>query len=112
MIKHLIRQRKSWAVNISDLYKEHTYLLKSNKVDPADAELFNKIRYQKADSVDIQNALYILMRMMQAYFGKQVIVLIDEYDVSALQKASENGFYDDMLNVVRGLLGRLKTNPF
>ena len=103
---------KKLAVNISDLYKEHTYLLKSNKVDPADAELFNKIRYQKADSVDIQNALYILMRMMQAYFGKQVIVLIDEYDVP-LAKASENGFYDDMLNVVRGLLGKtLKTNPF
>ena len=103
---------KKLAVNISDLYKEHTYLLKSNKVDSADAELFNKIRYQKADSVDIQNALYILMRMMQAYFGKQVIVLIDEYDVP-LAKASENGFYDDMLNVVRGLLGKtLKTNPF
>lgn len=39
-------------------------------------------------------------------------MLIDEYDVP-LAKASENGFYDDMLNVVRGLLGKtLKTNPF
>lgn len=103
---------KKLAVNISDLYKEHTYLLESDKVDPADVELFNKIRYQKADSVDIQNALYILMRMMQACFGKQVIVFIDEYDVP-LAKANEGGYYDDMLNLIRGLLGKtLKTNPF
>ena len=102
---------KKLAVNISDLYKEHTYLLKSNKVDSADAELFNKIRYQKADSVDIQNALYILMRMMQAYFGKQVIVLIDEYDVP-LAKASENGFYDDMLNVVSDTITGERFNEY
>lgn len=107
-----ILARKKLAVTIADLYKEHAYLLKSDKVNPADAEFFNKVQYQSADEVDIQNALYVLMRMMNDHFGKKVILLIDEYDVP-LAKASENGFYEDMLNMIRGLLGKtLKTNPF
>ena len=87
-------------------------MLKSNKVDSADANFFNKIRYQKADSVDIQNALYILMRMMQAYFGKQVIVLIDEYDVP-LAKQAKMDFMTICLTLCGGIVGEdFKTNPF
>ena len=103
---------KKLMVCIADLCRQHTYLLESGKVDREDIVLFGKYQSMSADAVEIQNALYVLMRMMHAYYGKQVIVLLDEYDVP-LAKANENGFYDEMLNLIRGFLNKtLKTNPF
>lgn len=100
------------AYSISDLYKQHLYLLYSDRVEPEDIEMFKTFQYKKADQVDLQNSLYILMRMMYAHFGKQVIVLIDEYDVP-LAKADEKGFYGEMLEIIRGLMSKtLKTAPF
>ena len=58
-----------------------------------------------------------LMRMMQAVYGKPVILLIDEYDVP-LSKASEkntarNRYYEQMLDMIKGLLSvALKTNEY
>lgn len=49
---------------------------------------------------DIQCSLDTLMRMMHAHYGKEVILLIDEYDVP-LAKASDNGYYKEMLNVIK-----------
>ena len=52
------------------------------------------------------------MRMMHAVYGKPVILLIDEYDVP-LAKARDNGFFQEMLNVICGLLSTsLKTNDY
>lgn len=103
---------KKLMVCIADLCRQHTYLLESEKVDREDIVLFRKYQSMSADAVEIQNALYVLMRMMHAYYGRQVIVLLDEYDVP-LAKANEYGFYDEMLNLIRGLLNKtLKTNPF
>ena len=104
--------REKLAASMADLYKDHRYLLESDRVNPADTEFFNKIQYGKAASVDIQLALFHLMRMLHDHFGKQVILLLDEYDVP-LAKANENGFYRDMLDIVRGIMSKaLKSNPF
>ncbi len=44
--------------------------------------------------------------------GKKTIILIDEYDVP-LDKAFQKGYYDEMVELMRGLLGQvLKTNDF
>ena len=51
------------------------------------------------------------MQMMQAKYGKPVILLLDEYDVP-LAKASSNGYYTEMLEVVKPLMSTaLKDNP-
>lgn len=100
------------AMCVSDLYKRHTYLLESDRINADDKEIFHRIQSRKADDEEVQNALYNLMRMMNVHFGKQVILLMDEYDVP-LAKANENGFYKEMLNVIKGLMNKtLKTNPF
>ena len=104
-------QRKL-ATSISDLYIQHTYLLKSNKVDMNDRKAFETYHYNRADETELQNALFLLMRMMYMHFGKKVIILIDEYDVP-LAKANEKGYYKEMLNLVQGLMSKtLKTNPY
>lgn len=52
-----------------------------------------------------------LMRILRSYYGKQVILLIDEYDVP-LDKANSNGYYDRMVDFLRGFFGGVfKTNP-
>ena len=96
---------------IAKLCMEHSYLQKSDKVESADAESFSRLMYRRGNSIDVQCALDTLLRMMRAHYGKQVILLIDEYDVP-LAKASDNGYYGDMLEVIRSLLGMAwKSNP-
>ena len=51
----------------------------------------------------------LLTTMMQSYYAKPVILLIDEYDVP-VAKANNNGYYDEMLDVMKGLMQALKDN--
>lgn len=96
---------------ISSLCMEHSYLLRSEKVDEDDKRAFVELKGQTAGKTTVKNSLLILTRMMKAYYGKPVILLIDEYDVP-LAKAHEHGHYKQMLNSIRGLLSTsLKTNP-
>lgn len=100
------------ADTISDLCIEHAYLLESDRVDPADKKRFLGLKSTDAPAVTVRNSLFLLTRMMHAYYGKKVILLIDEYDVP-LAKANEHGYYVKMLNCIRGMLSKaLKTNPF
>lgn len=97
---------------IADLCKKNTDLASSDKVLPADAVQFRDLEFQKADVGQIKGALKTIMRMMNAVYGKQVILLIDEYDVP-LAKANTNGYYREMLDVIRGLMSTsLKTNDY
>lgn len=97
---------------ISDLCKEHAYLSESTKVDGDDREIFLRLKAGKADDSEIRSFLNVFMRMMRAHFGKPVILLIDEYDVP-LAKASEYGYYEQMLDVIRSIFGMsLKSNRF
>lgn len=99
-------------VLIADLCKKYAFLGESNKVDLADKEIFNALRFQKADRENLKSSLSLLTRMMSAHYGSQTILLIDEYDVP-LAKAHDNGYYREMLGVIRAMLGiSLKTNPY
>ena len=58
----------------------------------------------------LENSLLILSRLLQKYYGRKTIILIDEYDVP-LDKAYQSGYYDDMVKFIRALFGQaLKTN--
>ena len=100
---------------IADLCKKHIELIRNTEMNPADIDVFNRLMYQTGTEADIQNSLKTLMRMMNAVYGKPVIVLIDEYDVP-LSKAEESRnkeYYRQMLDVVRGIMSiSLKTNEY
>ncbi len=99
-----------FSYNISSLCVEHSYLLESDRVDESDRERFVRLRSRTATEAEVRNSLFMLTRMMHAHFGKQVILLIDEYDVP-LAKASEYGYYPQMLDVIRSLMSTaFKTN--
>lgn len=96
----------------ASLCVEHAYLEDSERVSDRDREIFNRLSYQRGTKEDVQGALVTLMRMMSAHFGKPVILLVDEYDVP-LAKASDRGYYREMLEVIRVFLGMAwKSNPF
>ena len=94
---------------IADLYKEHLYLTESEKVDAFSKETYFQVAAQKASQGTIENSLLNLTRMMHTYYGKPVILLMDEYDVP-LTKASDNGYYKEMLDVMRGIMQAVKDN--
>lgn len=96
---------------ISKLCIAHSYLEESSVVDSADKNSFLRLKNRCGDDTDIEASLDTLTRMMCAHYKKPVILLIDEYDVP-LAKSSDNGYYDEMLDVIRSLLGMAwKTNP-
>lgn len=93
----------------SDVFMEHIYLLKSDKVHEFDKKVIARIAERTASVGELQNALLILTRVMSAHYGKTVILLIDEYDVP-LAKASVKGYYKEMLSTFRGVMSVLKDN--
>lgn len=95
---------------VSSLCMEHDYLENSDKVKNTDKTIFNRLLNQSGTHSDIKTALVVLIRMMEAHYEKPVILLIDEYDVP-LAKASDHGYYEPMLNIMRSFLGMVwKTN--
>lgn len=72
-------------------------------------ELDNQGEYAMSDEV-LSKSLLTLSRFLQKHFGRNTIVLIDEYDVP-LDKAYQSNYYDGMVSLIRTLFGRvLKTN--
>ena len=97
---------------IADLCKKNAFLAEAKNVDPADAAIFQRLKFKTASEEEILNSLKTVMRMMCAAYGKPVILLMDEYDVP-LAKASENHYYSKMLDVIRGLMSvSLKSNEY
>ena len=96
---------------ISSLCGEHNYLLDSDRVLETDKRIFQRLLEQSGTLADVKSALFVLMRMMKAHYDKNVVLLVDEYDVP-LAKASDNGYYKKMLNVIKMFLGMAwKSNP-
>ncbi len=102
---------------LADYCKTIVSEMENKAIDSADAEIFERLRYQHGSMSDVKGALKTIMRMMNAVYGKPVILLIDEYDVP-LAKASEkntaqNRYYVQMLDVIKGMLSiALKTNEY
>ena len=101
----------------SDLCFTYAKIADSDHVDVVDKETFRRLKEKKVEPASMKFALKTIMRMMNAVYGKPVILLIDEYDVP-LAKASEkntaqNRYYEQMLDVVKGMLSiALKTDYY
>ena len=64
------------------------------------------------DEKALVSSLQILSQLLYKHFGQKTVILIDEYDVP-LDKAFQNGYYKEMVSLIRGLFGKaLKTNEF
>ena len=94
---------------IFDEASRFQFLLNSDKLTEYDKIPLRPLIERDKDE-DITSSLKQLCRLLEKHYGKKVILLIDEYDVP-LDKAYENGFYNQMIDIMRALLGEaLKSN--
>ena len=88
----------------------HYYLKTSDVLTDEDRTLFTKMLHGQDDN--IEDSIRILSKLLYKHYGQKVVILIDEYDVP-LDKAFQNGYYKEMVSLIRGLFGQaLKTNEF
>ena len=100
---------------LADVCKRFEDLPGMEGVNSADAEIFNRLMFKTGDLEETQNALKTIMRMMNAAYGKPVILLIDEYDgpLSKAEETKNKEYYLKMLDLIRGFLSiSLKTNEY
>ena len=99
------------AYEIGLLFEKHKYLLTDEKIGPAEKELFERLKNRSASEVEVSRSLQFLLQLMAQHYGKSAILLLDEYDVP-LAKASSNGYYKKMLEIIRAIMiTALKDNP-
>ncbi len=95
---------------ISSLCSQNSYLETGENIRENEKDIFSRLRSQTASITDIKGSIVTIMNMMQSYYEKPAILLIDEYDVP-IAKASNNGYYKEMLEVIKGMLSTtLKDN--
>jgi len=99
-------------VLLSNLYKEHDYLLDSDKLTEFDKNDFKEIILRKASIAGMSESISTLMGYMNKHYGRKVMLFIDEYDVP-IQEGYLRGYYEQMIVLIRNLLtSALKDNPY
>lgn len=86
------------------------FLLDSSRLSEYDKEIFLRLLAQNMDDGTLTCGLRELSELLEKHYGRQVIILIDEYDVP-LAKAFEQGYYEQMVILIRNIFEQvLKTN--
>lgn len=105
-----ITRRKICQI-LTDLYADYTFLMKSDVMETSDREFFHRISPDMGD-VEATLALHNLSKYLSRYYGKKVIILLDEYD-TPMQEAYVDGYWDELVVFTRSLFNStFKTNPW
>lgn len=93
------------------LYSDHDFLKKQNILNEKDLEYFDSVRSGMEDDVAVIAVKY-LADYLSRYYGKKVIILLDEYD-TPLQEAYVYGYWNELTEFIRSLFNStFKTNPY
>ena len=96
---------------LTHLYIKCSFLRDSEVLTDKDREYFDRVSLDMEDSV-ATSALYQLSDFLYRYYGKKVIILLDEYD-TPMQEAYVRGFWDELVSFTRSLFNStFKTNPY
>ena len=109
--KDYVNTRKKMCQLLTKLYAKFSFLLKGELLYETEKQAFRRIN-EDMDDVDATMALYNLSDYLHRYYGKKVIILLDEYD-TPMQEAYVNGFWEDLVAFTRSLFNAtFKTNPY
>ena len=89
---------------VSELYASFSFPADSPAIDSFDKRQLEKLKAGKGSRAVLSGSLYALCRLLRMHYGKRAIVLVDAYDVP-LAKAQENGYYREMIDFLRRMLG-------
>ena len=103
--------RKKICQQLTELYAKNSFLLDGDLLYETEREYFKSVNVGM-DDADATIALNRLSDYLYRYYGKKVIILLDEYD-TPMQEAYVNGFWDEMVAFTRSLFNStFKTNPY
>ena len=107
-----ISTREKICQIIRNIYIKYIFLKESNVLTDADRQYFDRILSVDVSNSDITSSIYQLSDYLSRYYGKKVIILLDEYD-TPMQEAYVNGFWDELVAFTRSLFNStFKTNPY
>lgn len=96
---------------ITNLYNKYSFLRDSEVLTEKDKEYFDRVSMDMSDAV-ASSALYQLSDFLYRYYGKKVIILLDEYD-TPMQESYIDGYWDELAGLTRSLFNStFKTNPY
>ena len=102
--------RRMLCAILKNEFDRHYYLKTSDALTDEDRTLFTKML--RGNDENIEDSIRMLSKLLFKHFGQKAVILIEEYDVP-LDKAFQNGYYKEMVSLIRGLFGQaLKTNEF
>ena len=102
--------RRFLIKTINEEARRLSVLSDSTELDETDHELLTQLKKKEMTNDSLVYSIRELTELLEKHYGSKVIVLIDEYDVP-LAKANENGYYDEMVFLIRNLFeNALKTN--
>ena len=103
--------RKRICQIIKDLYNRFDFLLGSGKLNDSEKVAYHNISADMEDYI-AADSLNALSNYLMRYYGKKVIILLDEYD-TPMQEAYVSGYWEELVTFTRGLFGAtFKTNPY
>ena len=96
---------------IRNLYIKFSFLKDSGVLEEADKAYYERILADKVSNADLTAAIYQISGYLYRYYGKKVIILLDEYD-TPMQEAYVDGFWDELVGFTRSMFNSaFKTNP-
>lgn len=96
---------------LTDLYSAYYFLRDCGKLNEKDKEYFDRVGKDMSDS-DAAKALHRLSDYLYRYYGKKVLIFLDEYD-TPMQEAYVNGYWKELVSFTRSLFNSsFKTNPY
>ncbi len=103
--------RKKICQMLTKLYASYAFILDSDLLYETDRDYFKRVSVDMDDS-DATLALYQLSDFLHRFYGKKVIILLDEYG-TPMQEAYVRGFWEELVAFTRSLFNAaFKTNPF
>lgn len=96
---------------ITDLYNHFAFLLDSDKLTHGEKERYQQVSAEMEEYI-AADSLSVLSDYLMRYYGKKVIILLDEYD-TPMQEAWMNGYWQEIVAFTRNLFNAsFKTNPY
>lgn len=97
---------------ISREYRRYAFIIDSSCFSEIDKKQYHRILTGDYDNSEVNFLINQLSEYLYDYYGKKVIILLDEYD-TPMQEAYVNGYWDEMSEFIRGLFNStFKTNPY
>lgn len=104
--------REKICAILRNLYIRYSFLKDSDVLTDADKAYFDRVLAVEISNADATSALYQLSDYLYRYYGKKVIILLDEYD-TPMQEAFVEGFWNELVAFIRSMFNSaFKTNPW